>query len=79
MKIEKYVIELANGRFARFEQESDTEIRVYSHRDFYNAEFLSEDFAETQFYDLTNQDCGWTYFGECIKPTAIRKVEIELI
>ncbi|MEK4427727.1 MULTISPECIES: hypothetical protein [Paenibacillus] len=78
MKIKKCVIELANGRFAKFEQESDTDIKVYS-RDFYNAEFLSEDYAETQFYDLVNQDCGWTYFGECIEPKEIRKVEIELI
>ncbi|MEJ3719224.1 hypothetical protein WGM54_14480 [Paenibacillus polymyxa] len=79
MKIEKCVIELANGRFAKFEQESDTDIRVYSRRDFYNAEFLSEDYAETQFHDLVSQDCGWTYFGECIVPKAIRKVEIKLI
>lgn len=78
MRVEKYLIELTNGEFASFIQESDTDILVVSTPNFYAAEFMSKDFAETQMHDLVNKDCGWNYYGDCLEPKAIRKIEIEL-
>ena len=51
---------------------------LYQLQTFIFAEFMSKDFAETQMHDLVNKDCGWNYYGDCLEPKAIRKIEIEL-
>ncbi|MHB0943358.1 hypothetical protein ACYCSU_17050 [Paenibacillus sp. ALE1] len=78
MKIERYVIELTNDKFARLEWESDRDIFVESTSNFFEAELMRKNDAESIFNDLMNDSDEWYFYGACITPKAIRKVEIEL-
>ncbi|GAB6989548.1 hypothetical protein [Paenibacillus pini] len=80
MKREYYVIELTNGEFASFHQETDTDLNVtsWSVEKIHNADFLDEETAKVIFDDLIHRNSSWEYYGECLEPEIIRKLEIQL-
>jgi|GEM_PF-5486649 len=81
MKVEKFLIELKNGEFVQFTQESDTDIHVGSFKQdyFYQAEKMEREFAEHMFNELMDENTSWDFYGDCLEPKAIRKIIVELI
>ncbi|WP_440110099.1 hypothetical protein [Paenibacillus sp. QZ-Y1] len=79
MKKELFVIELVNGEFASFIQESDVDNHVVSTPNYYHSKFMKEDFAKQAFNHLINKTDGWYYYGDCLEPKVIRKIIVELI
>jgi hypothetical protein len=80
MKKDYYVIELENGKFALFSQESSYEIAIcsWSIDKIHLASLMSEDDATEIFEELNDKESEWTYYGDCLVPKAIRKITLEL-
>ena len=77
MEVERYIIELENGNFAKFEQENEGEIWVYDYRDFLMATNFHKEDAEEVFSEFLEGDYYWSFVSD-YRPKAIRKITATL-
>lgn len=74
----KFVIELEDGNFARFDQHDSCDVHVIG-GDYSTADLLDEHQAYKVFHEMLSDSADWNYHGKCVVPEAVRQVEIKLI
>ncbi|MEX0596157.1 MAG: hypothetical protein WD512_06615 [Candidatus Paceibacterota bacterium] len=84
-KIEKYVIELENGNFAKFIYERDgngnnpdsNEIFVCDEKNFDDASLLDKKEADYFLNELIDNE-KWVFFGECLEVKSVNRVYLNM-
>ena len=77
MEIERYIIELENGSFAKFEQGNKGKIWVHDYKDFLMATNFYKEDAEEVFNEFVGGDDYWN-FVSYYRPKTIRKITVTL-